>query len=61
MIKVRRESQATRYFVLFTLAFVTSIGLCWGKAGIGNIPVSPIIGSQPASAQLIRSQDRWRQ
>ncbi|MEQ8971742.1 MAG: hypothetical protein RIE73_15265 [Coleofasciculus sp. C1-SOL-03] len=61
MIKVRRESKATRYFVLFTLALVTSVGLCWGKAGIGNIPVAPIIGSQPASAQLIRSQDRWRQ
>jgi len=61
MIQLKRKGKATRYFVLFTLAILTSISLCWGKAGIRTIPVLSIISSQPASAQLIRSQDTWRQ
>jgi len=61
MIQLKRKGKATRLVVLFTLAILTSIGLCWGKAGIRTIPVLSIMGSQPASAQLMRSQDTWRQ
>ncbi|MFW5665166.1 MAG: hypothetical protein ACOC2Z_06375 [Coleofasciculus sp.] len=61
MIQLKRKGKATRLVVLFTLAILTSIGLCWGKAGIRTIPALSIMGSQPASAQLMRSQDTWRQ
>ncbi|MEQ9238740.1 hypothetical protein [Coleofasciculus sp. E2-BRE-01] len=61
MIQLKRKGKATRLVVLFTLAILTSIGLCWSKAGIRTIPVLSIISSQPASAQLMRSQDTWRQ
>jgi len=61
MIQLKRKGKATRLVVLFTFAILTSIGLCWGKAGIRTIPVLSIMGSQPASAQLMRSQDTWRQ
>ncbi|MFP4123757.1 hypothetical protein [Coleofasciculus sp.] len=61
MIQLQRKGKATRLVVLFTLAILTSIGLCWGKAGVRTIPVLSIMGSQPARAQLIRSQDTWRQ
>ncbi|MEQ8757824.1 MAG: hypothetical protein RID09_30500 [Coleofasciculus sp. G1-WW12-02] len=61
MIQLKHKGKATGFVVLFTLTFVMSIGLCWGKAGVRTIPVLPILGSQPASAQLIRSQDTWRQ
>lgn len=61
MIQLKRKGKATRFVVLFTLAILTSIGLCWSKAGIRTIPVLSIISSQPASAQLMRSRDTWRQ
>jgi hypothetical protein len=61
MIQLKRKGKATRLVMLFTLAILTSIGLGWGKAGIRTIPVLSIISSQPASAQLMRSQDTWRQ
>ncbi|EDX77278.1 hypothetical protein MC7420_415 [Coleofasciculus chthonoplastes PCC 7420] len=61
MIQLKRKGKATRLVMLFTLAILTSISLGWGKAGIRTIPVLSIISSQPASAQLMRSQDTWRQ
>lgn len=61
MIQLKRKGKATRLVVLFTLAILTSIGLCWGKAGVKTIPVLSIMGSQPARGQLMRSQDTWRQ
>jgi len=61
MIQLKWKGKVKRYLMLFTLAILTSIGLCWGKAGIRTIPVLSIMGSQPANAQLIRSQDTWRQ
>lgn len=35
--------------------------MVWGKAGVETIPVLSMMGSQSASAQLIRATDTWRQ
>jgi len=60
-LKGRGEDKVKRYFVIFTLALLTSIGMFWGKAGVQTLPVLSMIGSQSASAQLIRATDTWRQ
>jgi hypothetical protein len=61
MLKVIRKGKATRLTLRLTVATLTGLCLFVWEAEVRDLGVFNLIGSQPATAQIVKAQNAWRQ